>query len=70
MALPQLPSRGNVIDDLICKAIRAHAFADPGKAHFSSHSVADIFEVNSSGGSVRASVRNEELLAAIKVSES
>lgn len=67
---PRPPHCGgeNVIDDLICKATRAHAFADEGNHYFSSYSAADIFEVDAEGGgTVRSNVRDGELREAIQV---
>lgn len=60
-------SNENVIDQLICKATRAHAFRDPGDHFFSKTSIADIFEVDASGGVVRSGVRHKELRSAIQV---
>ena len=56
-----------VIDDLICKATRAHAFADSGNQYFSLYSQADIFEVTPAGGIVRSNIRNDELRSSLKV---
>lgn len=57
----------NVIDQLICKATRAHAFKDPGGHFFSKTSTADIFEADASGGFLRSGVRDGELRTAIQV---
>lgn len=56
----------NVIDQLICKATRAHAFKDPGGHFFSKTSTADIFEADASGGFLRSGVRDGELRTAIQ----
>jgi hypothetical protein len=61
------PNDENVIDDLICKATRAHAFSDPGNSYFSSNSVADILDVTSKGSVLRSNVKDEELRSAIQV---
>ena len=61
------PNDENVIDDLICKATRAHAFSDPGNSYFSSNSVADIFDVTSEGSVLRSNVQDEQLRSAIQV---
>ena len=67
MASSPASSDENVINNLICKATRAHAFADPKDLYFSPDSVADIFEVVSTGGVVRSNVRNEDLRDALQV---
>lgn len=71
MALPSLPVRRpsdeNVIDELICKATRVHAFTDPGNSYYSSNSVADILDVTSEGSVLRSNVRDDELRSAIQV---
>lgn len=67
MAVSRASSDENVITNLICKATRAHAFADPKNLYFSSDSAADIFEVASTGGVVRSNVRNDDLRDALQV---
>ena len=67
MALSRASSDENVITNLICKATRAHAFADPKNIYFSQDSAADIFEVASTGGVVRSNVRNDDLRDALQV---
>lgn len=57
----------NVIDELICKATQAHAFADAKNEYFSQYSVADIFEVGSTSAVVRSNLRDDELRSAIQV---
>jgi len=67
MASSPASSDENVINNLICKATREHAFADPDNHYYSPHSVADIFEVTSTGGVVRSNVRNDDLRDALQV---
>jgi hypothetical protein len=57
----------NIIDDLICRATQAHAFADTGNNYFSPHSAADIFEVTPTGGVLRSNVRDDDLRNALEV---
>jgi hypothetical protein len=67
MARSRASSDENVITNLICKATRAHAFADPKNLYFSPNSAADIFEVSSTGSVVRSNVSNDDLSDALQV---